>query len=107
MVNIQYGSSGSQYLYFNLLRGGTSIGIGDTAGSRLRVSSSGSAANTSAVTTAGLTFIDSPSTTSATTYKMQMSTTSGTSHVNRSNTDSDSTTYGRPISTITLMEIGA
>ena len=96
--------------WFRLTRGGTAIGIGDAAGSRIRATtprvSGGTVNNTSII--AG-NFLDSPATTSATTYALQIaSETPGVSvHVNRGDTDTDSAAFARGISTITLMEVSA
>lgn len=92
---------------FKLLRGSTEIGLGDTAGSRLRSAFprvGSSAANSINVVS---DFFDSPATTSATTYKIQVRTeVNGNSvHINRSTSDGDSAVASRSISTITLMEI--
>ena len=56
------------------------------------------------------TFLDSPNTTSATTYKLQG--TAGASYnttwyLNRSQSDSDADYGGRPVSTITAIEVAA
>jgi hypothetical protein len=57
------------------------------------------------------TFLDSPATTSAITYKLQFRSelTSGSYTVwaNRTNTDTDTSTYGRGATSITVMEIAA
>lgn len=54
-------------------------------------------------------YLDSPATTSATTYTVQtkLSGAGQTMYVNRSAIDTDSATYGRGASTITVMEISA
>jgi hypothetical protein len=53
-------------------------------------------------------FTDSPSSTSALTYKIRYQVSSGgTAYINRSATDADSAAYGRGVSSITLLEIGA
>lgn len=93
--------------YFRLLRDSTAIYLGDTAGSRTRVSVSNGIDNE--LTTVSLTYLDSPSTTSATTYKIQYASAvaSGTPvvYINRSDTDSDASQYPRGASSITAMEV--
>jgi hypothetical protein len=88
-----------------LARGGTGIFIGDTAGSRTlgqRVQPT----NSDSTLTFGLSFLDSPATTSATTYSVQcINIGNGTFTVNRANTDTDSTSYFRSASSITVMEV--
>jgi len=88
-----------------LLRGSTVIGAGATAGSRILVSTSGIFDGDRGGASA-YNFLDSPATTNATTYKLQIYINGGnTVYLNRSATDSDSTTYNRSASTITVMEI--
>lgn len=93
--------------YFQLVRGSTAIFIGDAAGSRRRqiqVTSAGSAATGDH----SVLILDNPATTSATTYKLQITTSgSGTAYVNRSKTDTDSASFSRQASSITVMEISA
>ena len=52
-----------------------------------------------------LMYLDSPSTTSATTYKIQGNNNGNTCYLNRTNADTDNSSWGRFISTFTLMEI--
>jgi hypothetical protein len=93
--------------YMNLVRGSTSIDIGDAASSRLRTSGYFSSSSNISQNNLGLVFLDSPATTSATTYKIQVKTNSGTVYVNRTKNDSDSANTPRTASTITVMEISA
>jgi hypothetical protein len=94
-----------------ILRDSTDIFIGDTAGSRVRASTDISRLDVNANKNFGLTFLDSPATTSALTYKIQVSglpIASGfTTYVNRSYDDTDSGSFARSASSITVMEIGA
>jgi hypothetical protein len=91
---------------FRLLRGATAIAVGDAAGSRLQATFAG-------VTVAGrggalgFTFLDSPATTSSTTYKIQGYSGGSTLKINRTDLDTDSASFARSASTITVMEIGA
>ena len=92
----------------NLVRGSTNILIGDSAGSRQRLSGFtylGTACN--GTFSLPVNFLDSPSTTSSTTYKIQASSldNAGNVYVNRSFTDTDNSTFARTASTITAMEI--
>jgi hypothetical protein len=100
------GNSGAR-----ILRNSTDIFIGDTASNRVRVTTDISRNDVYAAKNFGLTFLDSPATTSATTYKVQVSglpSSSGwTTYVNRSYDDTDSSSFGRSASSITVMEIGA
>lgn len=93
--------------YVTLLRGSTAIGIGDAAGSRSRITADvASSANNAIQGSVAFMFLDSPATTSATTYKLQMrSQAGGTVAVNRSIDDTDSATYTRAASSITVMEV--
>jgi hypothetical protein len=90
-------------------RNGTDIGIGDTAGSRARLTSSTCSGNPAAnqPVSMSLMYVDSPATTSALTYKIKWrSNDSGvTVYLNRTDVDANNTGYGRFISTITVMEI--
>jgi len=91
-----------------LFRDSTQIALGDAAGSRSRVFSYSFQSNyTGQIFAIGGNFLDSPNTTSAVTYKLQTASNSGsnTSTINRSGNDTDSSSIGRTISSITLMEI--
>ena len=94
---------------FRFSRGGTSIGIGDAAGSRTRVTARGASSNAAWMDNVAMTYLDSPNTTSAITYTVQgMAHSSGwTLYINRSQSDGD-TDQGdnaRTISSFTIMEI--
>jgi hypothetical protein len=92
---------------FLVLRGATSIGIGDANGSRQRASfGTGYAIDTNQMTNMSWQFLDSPATTSSTTYKVQCMSDGGTFYINRSNAYPDNAALGiSVISTITVMEI--
>jgi hypothetical protein len=93
-----------------LVRDSTAIGVGDTAGSRLSVSGAGYMLAGADTTTVAVNYLDSPATTSATTYKVQVVVPNSSStaiYVNRTITDSDSNSYVRSASTITVMEVAA
>lgn len=96
-------------VYFQMLRDSTAIGIGDTRGSRSRIS--GLVSDQTGGSGAFHTFpmaLDSPSSTSALTYKVQVrAQAAGTLYINRSITDTDSSGYWTGASTIVAMEISA
>jgi hypothetical protein len=108
VILLDYGTvdgSTSIIIIGDVTRGGTPIGVGDAAGSRVQ-------AGWSVLTEAALnpisvaySFLDSPNTTSATTYQARIRRNQGTIYVNRTNNDTDSSTFPRSVSTITLMEI--
>ncbi len=103
-------ASSNVILQIQLVRGATPIGIGTSVSSR--TASTGSATLSTAgdaIMSIPFQFLDSPATTSSTAYKLQITqktTGSNTAiYVNRSTTDTDSSSYARPISTITVQEI--
>jgi hypothetical protein len=107
MANVNHvGTTLTSASGIRLLRGGTVIGVGDTAGSRISTSG-GEAYGNYGVTLTGdaIMFLDSPATTSATTYKIQIRVYSSTAYVNRSAVDSDDQAYYRSMSSITVMEV--
>jgi len=89
-----------------LLRDATVIGSGDAAGSRSIGYAEIDASTGNNHNSAGI-YLDSPATTSATTYKIQgkLVAGSGTWTINRSPTDSNSSSYMRTSSTITVIEV--
>ena len=93
--------------WIQLVRDSTNIDMGDAAGSRSRVSGQFSAPFAGAMVLQSLSYLDSPAATTATTYKIQARTGSGTVYINRSKTDTDSASFPRGASTITVMEISA
>lgn len=103
--------TGNAHASVALNRDGTDIGIGDASGSRAQLTTS----TTSAVSPnnqpsfMGLTYLDSPATTSSTTYKLRWRSNDNNVVVaiNRTTGDENSASYGRFISTITVMEIAA
>jgi hypothetical protein len=107
LVTINSGKSGGLPT-FQLVRESTAIAIGDAAGSRQRASTSaypGGSNEGDQLSTSSITFLDSPSTTSATTYKVQGRIQTSTLFINRTGNDTDSSTFPRTVSTITLMEV--
>ena len=105
-------ASGDSAVVARLVRGSTAICIGDSAGTRNRVTNgtrwpSGRA---DFYGTFSQNFLDSPATTSSTTYSVQLACRGvggNTWYCNRSLDDYDSSEGSRSASTITVMEIAA
>lgn len=103
-------TDGARGAYVIIDRGGTSIGIGDTAGSRSLVTGSGVTYSPTMMTGSAGSHLDSPATTSPTTYTVQLFNSrqgSQTVYVNRTATDTDQSDFGRAASRITVMEVSA
>lgn len=99
-------SVGTNNGFIRLARGGTGIGIADAAGSRIRAGAGVNASNADFPEGLPLSVLDSPATTSATTYSVQIAANSAsTMFVNRSQNDTDSASFGRYVSTITVFEV--
>jgi len=98
-------SSAARRFYIKLLRGSTAIGLGDSSSSRLQVHNSSFSNDGANNATVPINFLDSPSSTSALTYKIQVRDDTDGVRVNAAPGDSDSDTYARAVSTITLMEV--
>ena len=93
--------------FHRLMRDSTAIAIGDTAGTRPRVTGQAILQGVASQTSVPFVFLDSPATTSATTYKVQVRSDGGAGgdvFVNRNESDTDGT-RARTISTITVMEV--
>jgi hypothetical protein len=108
-ATVIFGATGRDSAYIQLMRDSTALSIGDSAGSRVRATSTvnGDVASAGYNTeSAGITFLDTPNTTSSTTYKFQIRRGSAnTAVVNRDGLDSDSLFHGRFASQITVMEV--
>jgi hypothetical protein len=102
------GLAGTNAGLSRFLRDSTVIIESDAASSRDRSMSMQEGNNASTVATSA-TYLDSPATTSALTYKVQVrnNIAAQTVYVNRTQLDSDNAAWGRAVSSITLMEIGA
>ena len=89
-----------------LVRASTLIGIGDSSGSRTRVSTSMCGASAHDVSGTAISYLDTPGT-GTHTYKVQMATQggTGTAVLNRRGDDGDSASYQISSSALTLMEI--
>jgi hypothetical protein len=109
-LSFSFGSNGIGMT--RLVRGSTSICIGDANGSRSRATTAfdfpGSDGSDAVITTA-INFLDSPATTSSTTYKLQWHGGGGTAlfFVNRQPSWNDSDIVATWTSTLTAMEIAA
>jgi len=106
LVRLSWCTTGHSFA--KLLRGATSIALGDAAGVREQVSLyNGNYGATYHIESSSLTWLDSPSTTSSTTYKIQVASAynSYTTTVNGAYTDSDVDYMGRTVSSITLLEV--
>ena len=105
-----YGTDDTYHHFIRFARGGTGIGVGDASSSRLQAGvkldwgddQGGDTHNTRAVS---MSWLDTPGSVGPHTYTVQFNINSGTLNVNRSHTDTDNASYGRLVSTLTLMEI--
>ena len=93
-----------------LTRGGTAIGVGDTAGIRTSVTGGTQArlTNDNDVAQATVLYLDSPSSTSALTYGIDIANfnaSTATLYVNRATDDTNNANRPRSSSTITVMEV--
>ena len=112
IVDVQ-GTGTNRYTAIRVVRNGTAVGVGATAGSRSSVLSGfgldpdAAGSYVYVLYNAGGSFLDSPSSTSAQTYKVQFgaTNTATTTYINRTVDDSDASFSLRGISTITVMEI--
>ena len=103
------GTVGATAAFSRVVRDSTAIAIADADGSRTRASAMGYAPDTGDVRHHSTVWLDSPSTTSATTYKVQfmMASAGSTAYINRFAATTDSASYGRGVSSITVMEVSA
>ena len=93
---------------FRIVRGDTAIGLGDSAGSRVRATASSAYPNSDdGQESVMMDFIDNPDATESIIYKIQIRTSSTiTAYINRSYNDADTSNYtARTISTLTLTEL--
>lgn len=102
--------SGNMKVGFLFRTGTTAIGVGAAAGSRQRVTGFVSHGTpdpgVQMVKNISMAAEHSPGSTSAITYKVSINSMDGqTMYINRDQGDTDATTYGRAISTITATEI--
>ena len=112
MMHVQMGHTNYVSGFLRLVRDSTAIAVGTDVGSRNACTVCMSDDPTDdELNSLSMTFLDSPSTTSATTYKVQIITegsgNTGNVYINRSGEDSSNVQHGRPVSTLTLMEVSA
>jgi hypothetical protein len=108
LIMLDYGTvdgSTSIILIGDVTRGGTPVGVGDAAGSRVQAGWSVLTETALNPLSVAYSYLDSPNTTSATTYQARIRRNAGTIYVNRTNNDTDNSQFGRSVSTITLMEV--
>ena len=97
--------STTQTLGFKVTRGGTDVGVGDLAGSRKQANAGVLINAANRAQQVSFSVLDSPSSTSSLTYQVQCYTVTGTMQINRSHTDTDTASYWRASSSITLFEV--
>lgn len=105
---IQVSNSSTSTGLFQLLRGSTPIGVATSPGTRSAAGASTTVNSVNIMQTITLEWLDNPATTSVTTYAVQCcsaSGTSGTIAINSSVTDTNSSTFPRTASTITVHEV--
>jgi hypothetical protein len=106
-------SATDQTGHLRLMRGSTSIFVGDAAGSRTQSSGATNAhaldwGHSTGIFPHTLSFLDAPATASATTYKIQIWQTGGLGAViGSAGADTDNSRYPRTPNTITVMEVSA
>jgi hypothetical protein len=114
LVNLNMASTAPQSVYnslgFVIYRAGTAIAIGDSAGTRARVTASATVVSNFQLIPMSMSYLDSPSTTSSTAYSIRLWNGGGgtySMYVNLTDNDSNSGQYTRSASTVTVMEIAA
>ena len=113
LVNIGVsGTTGADYgIFFSLYKSASVItgAVGTAAGSRKVCSFASRNSNDTRYQSSSITYQDSPASTSSLTYACYMSMEAGgsTACINRSGNDTNSTSFPRTISSITVMEIAA
>ena len=93
---------------FRLMRDSTAIGVGEDVGSRRPTTGMISTRNTGSAlltSSSSKSILDTPATTSAITYSVEVYVGGGTLFINRTESDTNSSTFCRPVSTLTLIEI--
>jgi len=113
LVLITANIGADEHVNVRLVRDSTNIFVGDSAGSRQQASiyifgrSTIGATSYEGAIPSIISHLDSPATTSSTTYKLQsfVNNSGWVFYLNRSGSDSNSASYGRLASSITLLEI--
>jgi hypothetical protein len=98
-------ASTADFVNFRLMRDSTPIGIATSASSRVAATSNNTPAASNRPSAVILSVLDSPSSVASVTYKVQAQSPGSTLYVNRTATDSDSATFPRTASTITVLEV--
>jgi hypothetical protein len=108
LITASIGSTTDGNPAVGIRRDSTDIAIGSASGSRRTGTGTINSATSSHITTSiGLSNLDSPATTSQIIYRITLSIRSGyTASINRTAFDVDANYTVRPVTTITLMEIG-
>lgn len=101
------GSGGGVAPFFRLVRDGTNIGLGDTAGSATSITFGGSRGEQTASSTSSFSFLDSPTSVVGTpiVYKVQASSNNATVIINRGVAGNSTSGFSRSISTLTVTEV--
>lgn len=108
MAMVSVGAQTNNFALIRLVRGGNTLLLADTAGSRARTTTVSYVNVAGSFQSTPLLYQDSPATTGSCTYEIHLASNStGTVFVNRSATDTDGATFPRGTSTIILMEVAA
>lgn len=102
---LQVATDTSNLTQFQLFNGTTAIGVGTSVGSRTPAGASAYSTGSANMETIVMEWEDTPATTSAVTYTVQ-SSTAGTTYINRNGTDTNAAASPRPVSTISVCEVG-
>ena len=109
MAHITYDHTGSQYAYFLLQRGGSSILLGDAAGNRARATVGARASDTIQTRAAYITYLDSPASVSQQSYTIEVNgvtiNSANSFVINMGRGDSDNTYVYRGTCSMVAMEI--
>jgi len=97
----------TEYPGIRLMRDSTAIYVGDAASNRIQATYGGNNPGSNHMEQNVGIHLDNPNTTSATTYKVQIRSAALTAYVNRTQLDTDSASFYRAASSITVMEISA
>lgn len=108
VAQISAGANGPDRIWFKFAGGNTASDVGDAAGSRIRVGMEINSPQATSTQSGIMLYLDSPATASAITYKVQMASyAGGTQYINRSFNDTDTVSFARSASTLTVLEISA
>lgn len=108
LASLSIGVTASNFIMLRLTKAGSSLLLGDAAGSRLRVATQSNSVSNGAMSSVSINYLDSPASTSSQTYAIEIAShTTGAVYLNRSGADTDTAAFARAASTIILMEVGA